>query len=128
MDSSPRSTAFFASSPAPSISEGFDVFVQLVIAAITTEPFASSKRSPLFFTATCLRGGAFHGFRKRAFDLPQRHAILRPLGSGQRRLDLAKIELERVGKYRIRRLVGAEKPLHLGVGFDQRHALGASSR
>ena len=36
--SSPRSTAFFASSPAPIITEGFEVFVQLVIAAITTRP------------------------------------------------------------------------------------------
>ena len=35
---SPRSTAFFASSPAPIITLGFDVFVQLVIAAITTAP------------------------------------------------------------------------------------------
>ena len=37
-DSSPASTARFASSPAASITVGFDVFVQLVIAAITTEP------------------------------------------------------------------------------------------
>src|SRR6266540_5267560 len=34
----PRSTAFFASSPAPIMTLGFDVFVQLVIAAITTDP------------------------------------------------------------------------------------------
>src|SRR3954471_14238183 len=34
----PRSTAFFATSPAPIITLGFDVFVQLVMAAITTEP------------------------------------------------------------------------------------------
>src|SRR5213592_490423 len=39
---SPRSTAFFASSPAPIITLGFDVFVQLVIAAITTEPCSSA--------------------------------------------------------------------------------------
>ena len=36
--SSPSSTAFFASSPAPTITCGFDVFVQDVIAAITTLP------------------------------------------------------------------------------------------
>ncbi len=36
---SPFSTAFFASRPAASITEGFEVFVQLVIAAITTEPW-----------------------------------------------------------------------------------------
>ena len=35
---SPRFTAFFASSPAPIITLGFEVLVQLVIAAITTEP------------------------------------------------------------------------------------------
>src|SRR5262249_3544496 len=38
---SPRSTAFFANRPAASITEGFEVFVQLVIAAITTEPCVS---------------------------------------------------------------------------------------
>ena len=35
----PCSTAFLASSPAATITEGFDVLVQLVIAAITTEPW-----------------------------------------------------------------------------------------
>ena len=35
---SPRSTAFLARSPAPSITEGLEVLVQLVIAAITTWP------------------------------------------------------------------------------------------
>ena len=34
----PFSTAFFATSPAPIITLGFDVLVQLVIAAMTTEP------------------------------------------------------------------------------------------
>jgi hypothetical protein len=34
----PFSTAFFASSPAPIITEGFEVLVQEVIEAITTEP------------------------------------------------------------------------------------------
>ena len=38
LTSRPRSTAFFASRPAPIITDGFDVFVQLVIAAITTRP------------------------------------------------------------------------------------------
>ncbi len=39
---SPASTAFFASSPAATSTDGFDVLVQLVIAAITTEPFFTS--------------------------------------------------------------------------------------
>lgn len=38
---SPRATAFFAKMPAAIITDGFDVFVQLVIAAITTEPSCS---------------------------------------------------------------------------------------
>ncbi len=40
--SRPASTAFFASRPAASITAGFDVFVQLVIAAITTEPWRTA--------------------------------------------------------------------------------------
>src|SRR5262249_23677201 len=38
----PRSTAFFASSPAAISTDGFEVFVQLVIAAITTLPCFSA--------------------------------------------------------------------------------------
>jgi hypothetical protein len=37
-DVKPFSTAFFASNPAPIITEGLEVFVQLVIAAMTTAP------------------------------------------------------------------------------------------
>ena len=44
--SSPCSTALLASSPAPIITEGFEVLVQLVIAAITTRPWSSSTSSP----------------------------------------------------------------------------------
>ena len=36
---SPRATAFLASSPAPIITVGLEVFVQDVIAAIATEPW-----------------------------------------------------------------------------------------
>ncbi len=38
----PRSTALLASRPAPIITEGLEVLVQLVIAAITTRPWSSS--------------------------------------------------------------------------------------
>src|SRR5437870_10891311 len=54
---SPRSTAFFASNPAAIITDGFEVFVQLVIAAMTTDPPASFSVwlliaiSALFFAA-----------------------------------------------------------------------------
>jgi len=42
---SPFSTAFFATRPAPIITEGLEVFVQLVMAAITTEPWCTSPPS-----------------------------------------------------------------------------------
>src|SRR5436309_13706154 len=42
---SPRSAAFFAKMPAPSMTDGFDVLVQLVMAAITTEPFCNCTPS-----------------------------------------------------------------------------------
>src|SRR5258707_15688274 len=43
---SPRSTAFFARSAAPIITYGLDVFVQEVIAAITTWPWSSVVSVP----------------------------------------------------------------------------------
>ena len=46
LDVSPRSTALRASSPAPIITDGFDVFVHDVIAAITTWPWSSSVSVP----------------------------------------------------------------------------------
>src|SRR5690349_15822222 len=39
----PRAAAFRAKRPAAIITDGFDVFVQLVIAAITTEPWVSGN-------------------------------------------------------------------------------------
>jgi len=53
---SPRSQAFFATRPAPSMTLGFDVLVQLVIAAITTLPCLSSAGCPSnekFTTFSC---------------------------------------------------------------------------
>src|SRR6266498_6142842 len=44
---SPRSTAFLASRPAATITDGLEVLVQLVMAAITTCPWSRSKRAPL---------------------------------------------------------------------------------
>src|SRR5579884_3411321 len=42
----PRSTAFLASSPAPTITNGFDVLVHEVIAATTTAPWSRSNSVP----------------------------------------------------------------------------------
>src|SRR5918995_6197560 len=46
LTSRPRSTAALASRPAPIITDGFEVFVQLVIAAITTWPWSSVVSVP----------------------------------------------------------------------------------
>ena len=46
LDASPRATALRASSPAPTMTVGFDVFVQDVIAAIATDPVRIVARSP----------------------------------------------------------------------------------
>src|SRR5580658_476922 len=42
----PRSTAFLASRAAATMTEGFDVFVQEVIAAITTDPWSTAVAVP----------------------------------------------------------------------------------
>ena len=51
----PRTTALRARMPAPTITDGLDVFVQLVIAAITTWPWSSSKLWPSTVTGTATR-------------------------------------------------------------------------
>ena len=64
---SPFSTAFFATRPAPIITLGFEVFVQLVMAAITTDPCSSwvsvatavpPPDAAIFFTPFCRSGSA----------------------------------------------------------------------
>src|SRR3954451_22902204 len=52
----PRSTAFLASSAAAIMTEGFEVLVQEVIAAITTAPWSSSNSAPSRLTVTGLLG------------------------------------------------------------------------
>ena len=55
--SRPRSTAFFASSPAATMTDGLEVFVQLVIAAMTTEPCSSSNSESPIETGTARGSG-----------------------------------------------------------------------
>ena len=52
LDRRPRSTAFFARSPAATMTAGLEVFAQLVIAAITTPPWPSSYRLAVHSTST----------------------------------------------------------------------------
>ncbi len=48
---SPRRTALRANSPAPIITDGLEVLVQLVMAAITTDPSERTKRLPSYSTS-----------------------------------------------------------------------------
>ena len=56
---SSRSTAFLASNPAPIMTDGFEVLVQLVMAAITTAPSWRETSWPLSIPRTT--GGASAG-------------------------------------------------------------------
>jgi hypothetical protein len=96
------------------------VFVQLVIAAITTEPSANSNESPLFCTLACFAGFG-ERFLERDLGLRERHAVLRALGPGHRGHHRREIEFQLVRKNRIGRLVRAEKSLLLCIGFDELH-------
>ena len=53
---SPRSTAAFATSAAAIITDGFEVFVHEVIAAIATAPWSSSTSAPSIVTVDRRRG------------------------------------------------------------------------
>ena len=138
----PRLTAFLARRPAPIITLGFDVLVQLVIAATTTDPCVEPLearrhrrrgghgRGGRSGRAAARRGScAAFGFRSVSITcerllepelgLPERDAILRTLGSGEAGLDGGQIELDRRRVDRLDGVVGAEEPLLLRVRLDQ---------
>ena len=118
----PHSTAFFATRPAASITEGFEVFVQLVIAAITTEPLSSVAVAPfappfmLMVADLCAPPNAVSKF---FFTSGRFDAILRAFRPGHRRRDGGEIQIQRFRIHRIGRGVGAEEALLLGVRFHQ---------
>ena len=55
-----------------------------------------------------------------ALRVGERHAILRALRAGDARLDVAEVEVQRVGEERLGRVVGAEEALRLRVRLDER--------
>src|SRR5919107_1871213 len=98
LEARPRSTALRASSPAASITDGLEVLVQLVMAAITTWPWSRSNRVPSSsWTATRLLGRP-----------------LAPVG-----LDLLGVAGLGVGV--------VPQALLLGIGLDQRDQLGRAA-
>ena len=90
----PFAAAFFASRPAAIITDGFDVFVQLVIAAITAAPSSRSKLcwpSRRALSCLCRRpsaGPLICGAGRRS----ARIAVLRPLRSRDARLHGREVE------------------------------------
>ena len=114
-------------SPAAISTEGLEVLVQLVIAAIATSPLPKSKLFALDRHARSLAFviGVFELLVELVVDLAQQHPVLRALGPGERRLDRAHVELERVGEQRLGRVGVAPQALRLRIGA--RPARSASS-
>ena len=67
----PFSAAFFASSPAAMRTLGFDVFVQLVIAAMTTEPWVSVTSWPSIDAAAFASGALGFGDLASIFSIDE---------------------------------------------------------
>ena len=60
-----------------------------------------------------------HRHGEAGLDVPERDAVLRALGSGERWLDLRQLELEDIGEHRVRRRLRTVQALCLAVGGDQ---------
>ena len=102
--------------------------MQEVMAAITTSPWPRSKFLPGTGTAFVRSSSALpyslsSASAKARRRTRERHAVLRALRPGERRLDLGEIERDRLGEHRIGRVRLAEHSLRLGIGLDQRDAL-----
>ncbi len=133
--SSPRSTAFFASKPAPIITLGLLVLVQEVMAAMTTLPCVRSKRVPACSTGTSMpdcSGWTPKPCGPTGAVSPLFHTVLHLLRSmrscgrfGPARLgrtvlmSSSSVSLN-CGRDRLRRV---EQPLLLAIAFDQFHLL-----
>ena len=116
----PRSTAFLARRPAPTITWGFDVLVQLVIAATTTSP---SARAWCGAAAASARWTA-RGDRSRATlnASPAPASATRSWGRdgpAKRGLHVGQVERGVLGEDRLDPVGGVPEPLLLRVGLDQ---------
>ena len=63
----------------------------------------------------------FHGRGKGGCCLGQDDPVLRPLGSGNRGNHVTEVKFNGRGEHRVRRGLGAEHALCLGVFFNQVH-------
>ena len=115
----PRLMAFRASRPAATITEGFEVLVHEVIAAITTEPSCSIAS----WFAVERRGHADVPVAEDTVearrDVGDRDAILRPARPGQARDDGREVELLQHVERRHLVAVAPEQALGLRVAVDE---------
>src|SRR5271165_6765369 len=122
---SPFSTAFFASSPAATSTDGFEVLVQLVIAAITTLPWVSAWSSTTCSSTTSccesMPAGCPPSLSQRA---PCLGGTLRP---GDARLDRCEVEFQNIGVFSLGRVSRVEESLLLAIGLNQANLLRAAS-
>ena len=143
-----------ASNPAATITPGLDVLVQLVMAAITTEPRRAGGRGPgrgpfgavaprpcrpgrcpFFLLAgdLALGGDTFRPCRwklskKNSVDLRERDAILGPAGARNARRDRFQVELQALGERgRIGGIAGCRRGPGPGVALDDGPVRGAAA-
>ena len=92
---------------------------EIEILAFNAMPFAHLRGLAEFLV---------HRAQERGLRGIERHAILRPLRSRQRRHDVGHVEMQTVREHRIRRIRGAPHALGFGIGLDERDALGIAAR
>jgi hypothetical protein len=129
------------------MTDGLLVFVQLVIAAMTTAPCrnvavaatartsaARDRSAPAGLTVcgraqtkAALRGRRLERPAEGRFHLRQRHPVLRPLGAGQGGLDGTEVQLGGSRVFWIRAGSRAEQPLLLAVALDEVHLVGGAA-
>src|SRR5258708_35902391 len=90
----PRSTACFASSAAPSITYGLDVFVQEVIAAITTWPRSSVVSVPS--SRVTLTGGVARVASGVGESQARKRPVSEPTDAGSADRDAGQAELHSI--------------------------------
>ena len=110
---SPRAAAFCATRPAPSITDGFEVLVQLVMAAITTEPCAARRAAPFISTGTAVVGD-----RRLALQVVVQRRLPRRLRRAQRDAVLRALRPRELGSTVARS--SSSVSLNSGVGVSAR--------
>ncbi len=110
------------------MTDGFDVLVQLVMAAMTTEPSLNRRfRAVGCDLGRLLRRGRSwcraQGIQKVLLHIRKIDAILRPLGTRHGGNHAPQIEFQRIGILGLGRIRSEEQALRFGVRLHQRDQL-----